>query len=211
MTQPRLRRLREIASSLLKDAAPRSENPPLTFSDSPGPVPSDERAVAAIGSLLLLELIRHGGCALPLGPAQRALRRLMESFPETDRHRLEMEAVEILLWLEDSLSLLGDEWQEVDDRGLYPWEDRVFPDAGKTDRIRRAIEEESDLEIEYFTYSRNALTRRRVTPLAIEGGSKLRALCHWRRQERSFLLRRIKEIRRFRRTPVGGKAPEPQP
>ena len=61
-------------------------------------------------------------------------------------------------------------------RGVYPWDDREFPDDGKTVIIRRAMREKSDLEIEYFTYSRNTLTHRRVTPLEIEADTKLRAL-----------------------------------
>ena len=119
----------------------------------------------------------------------------MRGFPEIERHRLEREATEILKWLEDSLSLLDGDWQNADDRGVYPWEDREFPDEGKGRTIQQAIEAKMDLEIEYFTYSRNALTRRRITPMELEGTEKLRALCHWRRDERHFLIRRIKEVR----------------
>jgi len=198
MTRPPFHRIQEILSTLLKDSVPRSPSEPLHFM---GEVRSarletpDERAVAAIGSLLVCEIVRHGGSLLPVGPARKAVERLLESFPESDRPRLESEAAEMMLWLEDALSLLGDGWQELDDQGLYPWDDREYPDDGKAARIRKAIEDRSDLEIEYFTYSRNALTKRHVTPIEIEGERILLALCHWRRDDRRFLLRRIKAIR----------------
>ena len=191
-------RLDEITKALLKDPIPRDPTAPLRVSGSSEPTvlaDCDERAVAALGSLLVCKLIEHGGCALPIGPAQEACRKLLDAFSETDRHRLELEAVEVLRWLEDALNLLGDDWQEVEDRGVYPWEDQEFPDAGRIGLIRRAIQAKSDLEIEYYTHSRNAMTLRRVTPLEIEGERKLRAVCHWRRDERHFLLRRIKQVR----------------
>ena len=91
---------------------------PLRFVGAPadpGFGSSEERAAAAVGALLVVELIRHGGCTLPVGPAQNAADRLLATFPETDRRRLEAEAVEMLIWLEDSLSLLGDDWRETED------------------------------------------------------------------------------------------------
>ena len=205
MTLTSFQQLDEIARKLLGDSAPRPASP-LRFASGDGDVrmrDADERAVAAVGALLVCKLIEFGGCELPIGPARSALEQLIGSFPDTDRRRLEKESAEILRWLEDSLSLLGDDWEEAEDRGIYPWEDREFPEEGKIDLIRDAIDDRADLEIEYFTYSRNAFSRRRVTPLEIEGKLKLRALCHWRRGERHFLLRRIKEIRRLGRAGEG--------
>jgi hypothetical protein len=189
--------LDEVATPLFKESIPRPAGAGPQFRGGTavrldGPA---ERAAAAVGALLAWKLIQHGGCLLPVGPARRAADRLMASFPEIDRRRLEREVAEVLRWLEDALSLLDDDWQEADERGVYPWEDREFPDDGKTETIRRAIDDGADLEIDYFTYSRNAITHRRITPLDLHGGRKLRALCHWRRDERHFLLRRIKEVR----------------
>lgn len=197
MTRSHYPEIDGIAGPLFKEAVPRPTEPGLRFHgdsavllEHPG-----ERSAAALGALLLAKMIEHGGCALPIGPAKKALERLMASFPETDRRRLEREGAAVLRWLEDALSLLDEDWQDVDDRGIYPWEDREFPEDGKSEVIRQAIEEGQDLELEYFTYSRNSINRRRVTPLELHGSRKLRALCHWRRDERHFLIRRIKEVR----------------
>ena len=196
MTRSSYPKIDEIATALFRDAVPRSTPPPERPPEKGLTMPEDDgRATAAVGALLVWKLIQHGGCQLPVGPARETVEKLMGGFTEIDRRRLEREAVEILRWLEDSLSLLDDDWEDADDRGIYPWEDREFPDDGRVETIRAAIEGATDLEIEYFTYSRNALTRRRVTPLEIDGGRMLRAICHWRRDERHFLLRRIKEVR----------------
>jgi hypothetical protein len=187
-----------LARALFRDSMPRNPAEPLEFGGVARPTGvegSDERAAAAVGALLIWKLIQHGGSTLPVGPAEVAAERLLETFGDTDRRRLESEAVQILRWLEDSLNLLGDDWDGVEDRGLYPWEDREFPDEGKADLIRHAIRDKVDLEIEYFTYSRNSMSRRRITPLELEGDAILRARCHWRRSERSFALHRIKEAR----------------
>ena len=202
MTRSPYAKLDQLATSLFKDALPRRAEAAPRFQAGEGVCLDDPdgRATAAIGALLVWKLIQHGGCLLPVGPARQAVEQLMEGFPETDRGRLERESAEILRWLEDSLSLLDGEWNEGEDAGIYPWEDRQFPDAGKERVIRNAIDEAADLEIEYYTYSRNALTRRRVTPLEIDGGSMLRAMCHWRRDERHFLLSRIKDVRPLSRS-----------
>jgi len=148
-----------------------------------------------VGSLLVWKLIQHGGSNLPVGPASNVANLLMKTFPDTDRHRLEQEAAEILRWLEDALNLLGEHWEEVEERGMYPWEDREFPSEGKLETLRQAIQEKADLEVEYFTYRRNCMSRRRITPLEIQDERILRARCHWRNDERSFAIHRIKEVR----------------
>jgi hypothetical protein len=191
-------RLDALTRSLLREAIPRTPPEPLEFTGPAEPAELDDtgqRAVAAVGSLLVWKLIQHGGSNLPVGPAAEAVDRLMETFPETDRHRLEAEAEEILRWLEDSLNLLGDDWEDVEDRGMYPWEDQEFPMGDKLDVLEQAIQQQADLELEYFTYRRNSMSRRRITPLEIQNGRILRARCHWRDAERSFAIHRIKELR----------------
>ncbi|MGD8374671.1 MAG: hypothetical protein PVF68_00910 [Acidobacteriota bacterium] len=196
MSRSPFHKLDEIATALFKDAAPRPQAGTSGGITAGGPADA-----AALGALLVWKLVQHGGCRLPVGAAQQATETLLGELPEIQRHRVEREAAEVLRWLEDSLSLFDPEWEDVEDRGLYPWEDREFPPEGKPELIRSAIESAHDLEIEYFTYSRNALSRRRITPLEMHGDSRLRALCHWRRDERHFLLRRIKEVRRIQKSP----------
>ncbi len=186
-----------LVQALLRDSPPRAPSRALEFSGPPETSvdfgAADQRAVAAVGTLLVWKLIQHGGSNLPVGPAAEVAEQLITSFPETDRHRLEAEAMEIFRWLEDSLNLLGDDWEEGDERGMYPWEDREFPDDGRVALIERAIREKYDLQIEYFTYRRNSMSQRRVTPLTIENGRILLARCHWRRDERRFAIHRIKQ------------------
>jgi len=191
-------RLDALARALLRESIPRTPPEALGFTGKSEPAhidEPDERAAAAVGALLVWKLIQHGGSNLPVGPAANAANRLMESFPDTDRHRLEQEAAEILRWLEDALNLLGDGWKEVEERGMYPWEDREFPSENKLETLRQAIQDRADLELEYFTYRRNSMSRRRITPLEIQDGRILQARCHWRNDERSFAIHRIKEIR----------------
>jgi predicted DNA-binding transcriptional regulator YafY len=187
-----------LVQALLRESIPRKQPEPLEFTGQTKPIDIEEpgeRAVAAVGALLVWKLIQHGGSKLPVGPAARAANQLVESFSEVDRHRLEQETAEILRWLEDALNLLGDDWEEVEERGMYPWEDREFPCEKKMETLRRAIHEKADLEVEYFTYRRNSMSRRRVTPLEIQDERILRARCHWREDERSFAIHRIKEAR----------------
>ncbi len=198
MTRTPFNQLDALVRALLRESIPRTPPEALEFAGEAEPTHLDEpgeRAVAAVGALLVWKLIQHGGSNLPVGPAANAANRLMETFSDTDRHRLEQEAVEILRWLEDALNLLGDDWEEVEERGMYPWEDREFPSEGKLQTLRQAIREKADLEVEYFTYRRNSMSRRRITPLEIQDERILRARCHWRADERSFAIHRIKEVR----------------
>lgn len=198
MTRTPFVRLDALAQALLRESIPRTPPKALKFAGKAEPTHLDEpgeRAVAAVGALLVWKLIQHGGSNLPVGPAASAVNRLMATFPDIDRHRLEHEAEEILRWLEDALNLLGDGWEAVEERGMYPWEDREFPFEGKLQILRQAIREKADLEVEYFTYRRNSMSRRRITPLEIQDERILRARCHWRDDERSFAIHRIKEVR----------------
>jgi hypothetical protein len=198
MTRTPFVRLDALARALLRESIPRTPPEALGFTGKSEPAhidEPDERAVAAVGALLVWKLIQHGGSNLPVGPAADAANRLIETFPDTDRHRLEQEAAEILRWLEDALNLLGDGWEAVEERGMYPWEDREFPCEDKLETLHRAIRERADLEVEYFTYRRNSMSRRRITPLEIQDERILRARCHWRDDERSFAIHRIKEVK----------------
>ncbi len=170
----------------------------------------EERAAAAVGALLVWQIIQHGGSSLPVGPAARAAERLVQSFPETDHHRLEKESVEILHWLEDALNLLGGEWEGLGPQ-LYPGEDQRFPEEGTLGLIREALGQNADLEIEYFTYRRNAMSRRRITPLRLDDEGKLRAVCHWRGSERTFAVSRIKEARLIRTRSSRPRSERPTP
>jgi hypothetical protein len=198
MTRTPFIRLDALARALLRDSIPRTPPETMEFSGKSGPAGLEdpgERAVTAVGALLVWKLIQYGGSNLPVGPAAVAAERLMETFPDTDRHRLETEAGEILRWLEDALNLLGDDWEAMEERGMYPWEDKEFPIDGKLEILHQAIRERADLDVEYFTYRRNSMSHRRITPLEVQDDRILRARCHWRRDERSFAIHRIKEVR----------------
>jgi predicted DNA-binding transcriptional regulator YafY len=206
-------RLHTLAQSLFKSSIPRTPPTTLAFQGDPASAAvedPEERATAAVGALLVWQIIQHGGSSLPVGPAARAAERLVQSFPETDRHRLEKESVEILHWLEDALNLLGDEWEGLDSR-VYPWEDQRFPEEGTLGLIREALGQNADLEIEYFTYRRNAMSRRRITPLRLDDEGKLRAVCHWRSAERTFAVSRIKEARLIRTRSSGSRSERSTP
>jgi proteasome accessory factor C len=68
--------------------------------------------------------------------------------------------------------------------------------------IKRALEEEKDLEIEYLNPVRDSITVREITPLSLsisERHSTLNSYCHTAQGERSFHLKWIQSVRLIER------------
>ncbi|MGQ9587442.1 MAG: WYL domain-containing protein [Thermoplasmata archaeon] len=60
--------------------------------------------------------------------------------------------------------------------------------------LQKAIAEKRDIEMRYFTHSRGEFTKRRVTPLKIDGPYFV-GHCHERDEERTFRCDRVASIR----------------
>jgi predicted DNA-binding transcriptional regulator YafY len=87
---------------------------------------------------------------------------------------------------------------------LYSRRDRSYPVEERLPVIERAIASGRDLEMEYFTNSSKTFSKRTVTPLEVTYQYQrpyLRAYDHWRRDERTFRVSRIKSVRDVPRRP----------
>ncbi|MCA9562950.1 MAG: WYL domain-containing protein, partial [Myxococcales bacterium] len=126
----------------------------------------------------------------------RTIRKLREKITglvkQKDVMALEVEAYNALAWL------VGvSETQNSRAQAARNSPDRVNfdPEMPAIDLIRRALAEDFDLDIEYYTQSRGELTKRRIAPIHIEAETYLHAYCYSRREERVFRISRIGDIR----------------
>ena len=81
MTRTPFLRLDALARAMLRESIPRTPPEPLEFTGPPASAALEDpgqRAVAAVGALLVWKLIQHGGCKLPVGPAVDAVNRLRD-------------------------------------------------------------------------------------------------------------------------------------
>ena len=81
---------------------------------------------------------------------------------------------------------------------LFSRRDRSYPVEERLPIIERAIASGRDIEMEYFANSSKKFSKRTVTPLEISYQYQrpyLRAYDHWRRDERTFRVSRIKSLR----------------
>lgn len=92
---------------------------------------------------------------------------------------------------------------------LFSRRDRSYPVEERLPVIERAIASGRDLEMEYFTNSSKSFSKRTVTPLEVSYQYKrpyLRAYDHWRKDERTFRVSRIKSVRDLPRVPGSRRA-----
>ncbi|HYL79175.1 MAG TPA: WYL domain-containing protein [Candidatus Acidoferrum sp.] len=64
--------------------------------------------------------------------------------------------------------------------------------------LREAIHERRTIEVEYHSFGRDAVTRRRLNPLHLwvqQGGMYLAAFCHQRQEVRTFAVERFRHVR----------------
>jgi predicted DNA-binding transcriptional regulator YafY len=178
-------------------------------------VAPSERGATAVACLLLETVRRLGGSRAPAGALKRALEQLLGSLDNQERMSVEVEVYDILQWLGVSLGALEPEPQEP------PAQPRAYEEDDhphKIARIERAIAQEEDLEICYFTGVRAELGWRRVTPHSLEARKYLHAWCHKRQDERVFRISRISRLRAIREAPqerharhIGPAEDRPQP
>lgn len=161
----------------------------------------DELAALAVGALVMRKVQEFGQTKLPTRSIDSLIERTTASLSAAEMMRLEVEAYEVLDWLLGGLPVSDA------DAALIARRDgeRVLYDAtaSTVELLRRAIDEEFDCQIDYFSRRRGQMNRRRITPIALEAETYLRAYCHARKEERSFRLSRI-----TRCVPVHGRPME---
>ena len=163
----------------------------------------DEVASVLVGALVLQKCADFAQTRLPGRPIENLIDRLNKALGPKEIMRAEIEAYRVLDALVGGEVLDDDALKQVAERGP----DGVIhydPDAAPADLIRRAISEEFDLKIDYFSRSRGELNTRRITPERLEAETYVEAFCHARRDVRVFRLNRI-----TRCLPIHGRTDRP--
>jgi len=157
--------------------------------------PEDIQA-AAVAMMVLERLAGAASTRVSVRVIRDIRQRLTAAFSAKDVMAMEVEAYNALSWLV-GIESPGSEHEHLQPLSEEDTEHRVVydPTAQPLDLIRRAILEEFDLDMTYYTQSRGQLNRRRITPTHVEAETYLHAYCHARREERVFRLSRIGSIR----------------
>lgn len=181
---------RGVPEPLLRDAAPiRIDR-------------ADERAAMLVSAMVLQKAAEMGQTRVFPRSVQALIDRASEGLSPRDFMKLEIEAHRVVEWM------VGDDPSPVDiedvarrrDDGVVVYD----PDASVPELIQRAIDEQFDLKIDYFSRSRGEMNTRRITPTALEAEVYVQAYCHSRRAERVFRLNRI-----TRCVPIQGRPVQP--
>ncbi|MFT6400349.1 MAG: putative DNA-binding transcriptional regulator YafY [Bradymonadia bacterium] len=161
----------------------------------------EEIAALAIGALVLQKVDAFGQTRLLTRAIEAIVERATVELTSEEMMKLEVEAYSVLDWL-----VAGDDLELKDAEAIAHRDgDHIIydPAAPPTELLKRAIEEEFDVKLDYFSRSRGEMNTRRVTPVALEAETYLRAYCHARADDRVFRLNRI-----TRCVPVRGRARE---
>ena len=161
----------------------------------------DELAALAVGALVLQKVDAFGQTRLLTRALDGLVERATAELTSEEMMRLEVEAYAVLDWLVD-----GEVVQRTDAEAVAHREGENIiydPAAPAIELLQRALDEEFDVKIDYFSRRRGEMNTRRVTPLALEAETYLRGYCHARSDERVFRINRI-----TRCVPVRGKARE---
>jgi hypothetical protein len=193
-------------SDYLARREPRADNTPVSTSEPSGSVrlaTAEELQIAAVALLMLERLAAHNGSRIPVRPVRELRQRATRPFQSADVMALEVEAYDTLCWV---AGISPGRRPPGPPQPRKAGQDAVLydPKMPVIDLLRRAIAEEFDVDMQYYTQSRGELTKRRVSPLHIEAETYLHAYCHARRAERVFRMSRIAELR-----PVDGRAVGP--
>ena len=161
----------------------------------------EELAALAVGALVLQKVDAFGQTRLLTRAIEGLVERATSELTSEEMMKLEVEAYAVIDWLVDGEIVDGADAEAVAHR---EGENIIYdPTAPATELLQRAIDEEFDVKIDYFSRRRGEMNTRRVTPLALEAETYLRGYCHARSDERVFRINRI-----TRCVPVRGKARE---
>lgn len=142
-----------------------------------------EVGAVALALVLLENVGRHGGTRMSLTTVRAVLDRLLPLLSPRELMAIDREAYRTMQWIGEALDPAMDDIEP-------PPPERHGPES-HLELIQRAIRDQFDLEMEYFTGARNELTQRRITPDSVEAERYLHAYCHNRQHDRVFRLSRI--------------------
>jgi len=135
-----------------------------------------------IGAMNLVQ-----GIGKPLDKLLRKLRRVL-----TESRRSELDPLVTSIVDAAFHDATGDHWLPWDPS--EPWTGPRYDPTRARTVLRKAIAQNLDVEMEYFTHARGQFTKRRVTPLAADGAYFI-GYCHGRDEERTFRIDRVATIR----------------
>ena len=161
----------------------------------------EEIAALAVGALILQKVDAFGQTRLLSRAIEGIVERATSELTSEEMMKLEVEAYTVVDWLIGGEPLASSDAKDVAHRDG----DHIIydPSAPVIELLQRAIEEEFDVKIDYFSRRRGEMNTRRITPLALEAETYVRAYCHARADERVFRINRI-----TRCVPVRGRARE---
>ncbi|MBN1947583.1 MAG: WYL domain-containing protein [Bradymonadales bacterium] len=164
---------------------------------------AEDLEAVAVALLMLERVAVHSGSRVPLRVIRPLRERATQPFDPKGVMQMEVEAYNALGWVASLKPEKGRRGDHTEPRQATRAGDsiRYDPTTPPIELLRRAIAEEFDVEIVYYTKSRGQLNKRRITPKQIEAETYLHAYCHTRRGDRVFRISRIAEVR-----PVDGRA-----
>jgi hypothetical protein len=202
----------DLSTHLERRPARADAGQPLTLSGASRAVEllrPDQLAAVGVGLLILERAASHGGTRMPVYVLRDLRERLTEPLSSRDVMTLEVEAYDTMCWLAglDTAPAASARDAPPPHAELVDYD----PEMPVVDLLRRALLEEFDVEIQYYTQSRGELTRRRISPLHLQAETYLHAYCHSRLAERVFRLSRIAEIRPVDGRPLGASGGKSDP
>ncbi len=161
----------------------------------------EELCALIVGAMVIQKADAFGQSRLFGRAIEGLVERATKDLTSREVMELEVEAYAIADWLVGGSPVLSADKEAIarrdGDQILYD------PKASTVDLLQRAIDEEFDVKIDYFSRARGEMNTRRITPRALEAETYLRAYCHSRSDERSFRLNRV-----TRCVPVKGRPME---
>jgi predicted DNA-binding transcriptional regulator YafY len=163
-----------------------SRRTPMTIDNS------GEKVAMAVAILVLSRIRNQGGTLVSDKSIDSLATKIMGEFSEDALGKIASEAGEVISWLQGAGSM-EDEGQRIQE-SFFSAPDYVFSMEDTVPVIDQAIEEETDLFVDYYSRRRGQFTVRRVTPIRLTG-EELTAFCHLRGDMRVFKLSRIRSVK----------------
>lgn len=164
---------------------------------------ADELTVAAVGAMVLQHVATHGQTRVYARAIENLLARATDALTSQEVMQLEVEAYEVVDWLLGPDRAPADAHPEpaaTRKNGVVLYD----PNASVYELIERAIAEDFEVVIDYFSRRRGEMNTRRIRPRRIDAETYVAAWCYARRADRVFRLQRI-----TRCVPVRGRPVDP--
>ena len=150
-----------------------------------------EKAVLAMALVLTSHLTRFATTKFSEETITSLRDQILHGFDARESVKIEVEAYDLLNWFAGAMN---PDWQ------MRQPDSAEVQTGGETSEkllleiIDRAIKDQRDLIMRYYTGSRGEFSERTITPIAVTAEKYLIAYCHVRGEERVFRLSRIVQL-----------------